>query len=314
MPSEPKDLFDTVRRGIGEGIASLLKDPRTPEAKLLAGRDRRSRNWKNHSRAYFMVNGGLALMNVLIAVTTGVTFPWAAFPALFWGMGFGIHGLAYRGWLKDNAKAIEAAEVKLGLLPAPKSRKALAPPKNAPVIDGVAIREPRWIELLQELDDAVERAMDALEGVDQQAASTVELQVHLEEGLKNAGQLGAGAERIAIAIEELGQEPQAMQAELDALDQKINEASDPQLKEVFLANRALLLARKAKVEALGGERERMLASAEGFLLAAQNVRLDIAQLGADDAPKPKALNEPAQRLNQEVEVLRKVEAELRQIG
>jgi hypothetical protein len=56
----------------------------------------------------------------------------------------------------------------------------------------------------------------------------------------------------------------------------------------------------------------MKANAEGFLIAAENVRLDIAGMSSGEKPRTTALVEPVRRLSEEVEILRKVEAELKQ--
>jgi hypothetical protein len=128
--------------------------------------------------------------------------------------------------------------------------------------------------------------------------------------MRNVERLAQGAETIRRALAEIA--PQGgLSAEIDALDARINAASDERLRQVYLANRSLLQARRAKVAALVSERERMFASAEGFLLAAQNVRLDAARIGAGHVPALSAtLTETLDRLSSEVNILRQVEAEL----
>lgn len=309
VAQDQDDIFDSVK----EGISSLFRDERSPEVKLLARRDRKRRNLRNHRNAYLVVNGGLAALNLVIAVVMGWTFPWALFPAVFWGMGLSLHGLAYKNWAGDHQDAIADAERKLGRLPPGKAYAALPAPKDAPVVEGVTIRDREWIHILTKADQAISRAKEALDDVDQNAATTEELRVQLESGLGNIEKLAAGAERISEALLEIAPDGSSgLDKEIAAIDQKINAADDEQLREVYLANRSMLIARKKKLEALDGERARMKANAEGFLIATENVRLDVAGLGSDEAPKAKALVEPAQRLNEEVEILRKVEAELKQ--
>lgn len=306
---EQEDIFDSVR----EGISSLFRDERSPEVKLLARRDRKRRGVRNHRNAYLVVNGGLGTLNLIIGLVMGWTFPWALFPAVFWGMGLSLHALAYRNWARDHADAIADAERKLGRLPPGQAYKSLPAPKDAPVVEGVTIRDREWIQILAKAEQAIARAREALDDVDQNAATTEEIRVQLENGLANIEQLAAGAERISEALAEIAPDgPSGLDQEIGEVDRKINAADDEQLEEVFLANRSMLIARKKKLEALDGERARMKANAEGFLIATENVRLDVAGLGSDEAPKAKALTEPAQRLTEEVEILRKVEAELKQ--
>ena len=308
-----EDALATVRKQ----ITNLFKDDRSEEAKLLAKRDRKKRNFRVHRRAYTVVVAFLALMNVLFAGLVGAELAifyllWL-FPALGWGMGFALHGLSYRSWMQDNARELAVAERKLGRLPEGKVPKQLAPPKDVPVIEGVAILDDEWRSILLKARAAIARALEALDEAQHQQAGGEELKRQLSDGMSNIERLAAGAERIAEALEEIAPDGGGhLEHELDALDQKINEAEDDQLRDVYHANRSMLVARKAKLEALDGERARMKANAEGFLIAAENVRLDIATMGSGETKKPTALVEPVRRLTEEVEILRKVEAELKQ--
>lgn len=309
-PTEPKDLISSMK----VGLSALFSDPRSPEAKLLEKRDKKRRNLRMHARAFMVVNGGLGAMNVLVWLTIGWSFPWALFPALMWGMGLTLHGLGYRSWRSENEAAIAEAERKLGRLPPGVTYKALPAPKDAPVIEGVTIREAEWIGLVLRARAALARAHEALDAVDKGPGDTEELRVQLDAGLVNLEKLAAGAERIGEALLEIAPDAAGgIDDRLRDLDRKIAGASDD-LKEVYRENRAILVSRKEKLASLGDARARMKANAEGFLLAAENVRLDIAALGSGEAPKAAALVEPVRRLTQEVEILRKVEAELKQFS
>ncbi|MEL6189980.1 MAG: hypothetical protein AAFU79_35595, partial [Myxococcota bacterium] len=85
------------------------------------------------------------------------------------------------------------------------------------------------------------------------------------------------------------------------------------LREVQMANRALLVARRDKVNALHADHDRMYANAQGFSLALENIALDAARLGQGEAQEPLALSEPIARLEDEVRILSEVEAELRKL-
>jgi hypothetical protein len=296
----------------------LFKDERSNEAKLVAKRDRKRRNFRRHRRAYSVVMAGLALINLLLVMMAGAGMGWALlwlFPALAWGMGFTIHGLSYRAWLQENERDVAIAERKLGRLPAGGTQKQLPPPKDVPVIEGVAILDDEWRSILLKAKQAIARAQEALHDSQHQQAGGEELERQLADGMANIERLAAGAERISEALDEIAPDGgHQLAEEIDALDSKINDANDDQLREVYLANRSLLVARRAKLEALSGERARMKANAQGFLIAAENVRLDIAGMTSGQQPRTNALVEPVRRLTQEVEILRKVEAELKQFG
>jgi hypothetical protein len=314
-----KKREENVVESMKKELASLFKDPRSEEAKLLQKRDRKRKNFRTHRRAYTVVVAGLMLLNILPLLIIGGAPAWAFFfwffPALLWGMGFAMHGLSYRAWLTENSRDIVLAERKLGLLPSGKSMKQLPPPKDVPVIEGVAILDEEWQSILAKAKQAIARALDALQESQHQHAGADELRRQLSDGMANIERLAAGAERITDALSDIAPDGgQQLEEEIDSIDAKINDAADDQLREVYLANRSLLVARKAKLEALHGERARMKANAEGFLLAAENVRLDIAGMTTGEKPKTNALVEPVRRLTEEVEILRKVEAELKQFG
>ncbi len=308
---DENDVVDSLKKG----FSALFKDGRSAESKLIEKRDRKRRNFYNHRRAYAVVIGGLAILNLLFAIWTGFTFPFVAIPALFWGMGFALHGLSYRAWMNENEREIIAAERKLGKLPAGRTQKQLAPPKDVPVIEGVAILDDEWRAILAKAKVAIAHAVEALGEVEHRSAGSEELQRQLSDGMSNIERLAAGAERITEALDEIAPDGGAqLEEELESIDTRISDSGDDQLREVYLANRSLLVARKKKLEALQGERTRMKANAEGFLIAAENVRLDVAGLGSIEGSRAGALVEPVRRLTEEVEILRKVEAELKQFG
>ena len=323
MRRRPNTFFDLMRDGVealideGKAVREQLAqnaDTRrgrtkpTAEERLLRRRERKRRAWLRHIRAYVSVIAGLVAINIIIGVTSGDLFPWALIVAASWGMGLAMHTLGYKAWLSDNARTLRAAESTLGL-PAPEPEPALLPRRAT---DGA---DAAWAALLGRCREAVERTERALKDVAEESRGGQDVRARLREGLADVEQLARGAEKVRGALAEIAPDGAIrLDQDLRDLDGRINAASDERLRNVYLANRTLLQARQAKVAALASERERMYASAEGFLLAAENLRLDAARLGAGHVPAANhALNEPLARLSDEVSILRQVEAELEKV-
>ena len=276
------------------------RDDRSPEELLLAERDERQRQWRDHLHTYISVNSGLIVMNLVMATFAGSLVPWFIFPAIGWGMGLGAHGLNHRAWMSDNRAQITAAETKLGI--APPSTRLLNAPEEADL-------DP-WEQLLVSCDEAVRRAKTLLGEVHPAATGAV---VDLEEGLATVERLAAGAERIETVLEGLApQGRKGLERQIAKLDQQITQTEDAGLKEAHLANRALLISRRAKLEALIADRDRMFANAQGFLLAVENLHLDAARVGNPEMPD--ALSAPIDRLTEEVQILRRVGDELKRVS
>jgi hypothetical protein len=295
------DLSEVVRDGI-EALVRGRPAPKTDEERLLAHRDKKRRSFRGHWHAYVSVMGGLGIMNLVTWLLVGIPFPWVLFPVAMWGMGFGIHGLNYRAWVKDNASAVMAAESALGLLP---------PGQPNFQLEAGPLELDPWQQLIQECRTAVTRTGEALSSLDHPAQDIDGTIAHLDEGLEKIERLAEGAARIDHALAEISPGGfEVLQQSIEDVEASINGASDSALREVYHANRTLLVARKAKVQALLSDRERMMANAKGFLLATQNLRLDTARIGSDELGKSSQLTAPLERLSEEVEILRKVESEL----
>lgn len=308
------------RPGLVDTVQEMLFGREEPEAKLLRKRDHKRRGFKGHLNAWLAVNGGLALLNLLTALTVdGASVIWFPYVAISWGIGLTIHGLGYRGWLKDNEDAILDAEIALGILPEGAGVRSLPSgearaQRGAQAVDGVAIADPQWLSLLSRARRAREEIAASLETAGS-GMGAGEARAHLKQGMEDLERLAAGAERMRLAVEDI-QPPgdDSLADQIAHIDARIQRSQDARLKEVLLANRAHLLSLRAKVDALTAERERMLASAEGFLLAADNLRLDAARLGAGQTPDLRqTLAGPTSRLGEEVAILRQVEAELKQL-
>lgn len=319
------DLIDLVREGvdalldegravrdkIAENAAARARKRPTPAERLLQRRERKRRSIRSHTQSYISVILGLAVINIVTGLAAGELFPWFLIVAAAWGMGYGMHLLGWRSWLEDNRAALAAAEAEVAQLPAPSRQELIegtAPRTEAP--PGQPGVDPAWQALLERCRRAVQSADAAL--ADAGSASGAETSHRLKAGLVDVEQLATGAEKVRRALAEIAPEGTAgLEAEVARLDARINAAADERLRGVYLANRTLLQARRAKVEALRAERERMAASAEGFLLAVENVRLDAARIGAGHVPAlHAALGDTLDRLSAEVGILRQVEEEL----
>ncbi|GMV43013.1 MAG: hypothetical protein AMXMBFR64_47290 [Myxococcales bacterium] len=267
---------------------------------LLMKRERKRRRLRSHTHSFVSVILGLAVINVITGLASGAFFPWVLLVAASWGMGLSMHAMGFRSWVQDHERALVAAEAELGVSPPPQ-----LPPlqRGRPPVSG----DPAWEALLARCRAAVTSAQAALAD----AGSDRDTIERLRSGLTDVEHLAAGAEKVRRALAEIAPEGASLDGEIARLDGRINAADDERLRGVYLANRTLLQARKAKVTALRAERERMAASAEGFLLAVENVRLDAARIGAGHVPAlSAALGDTLDRLSTEVSILRQVEEEL----
>lgn len=304
--SSPNEATETGGRGrlASDGEATEARNRHelkalSPELQLLKSADKKRRAWRRHCHAYGVTNLALIALNGLGAVMVGLTAPWSLVPAIGWGVGFMLHGLGYRAWKADHAEALARAEAYTGL--GTGTLPLLLP-------SGLPEKPP----LLFQCRVAVKRTEEALLAVGSPATNLEEVQADLRAGLENVERLLIGVERIEETLNELAPGgPEAMKEAIQRLDQRINETKDSKVRAVHHQNRALLLARQAKIRALESDRARMIAHAEGFLLAAENLRLDTVRLGHEvNTQSLSALTEPIRRLSDEVEVLERVEAEL----
>jgi hypothetical protein len=288
------DLASTFKRMTGGG------PKQTPAQRLLKKRDRRRAGWRKHLRTYLVVNGALAVLNLVTGIADGDIYPWAIFPAAVWGIAVALHGLGYRAWSAEKGKAIAAAEEEV----AREVELAVDLGADANGSPGLST----WADLIGRCRVAVTRAAEALDD----AGEETETRKELEAGLERVERLAKGASRIRKALIDVAPGgSRALDEVVADLDGRVTSVEDERLREVYQANRSLVVARKAKIETLEDEERRMRATAEGFLLAAENLRLDAARLTAGEAPELRALIEtPLERLAEEVEIVRKVEAEL----
>jgi len=304
---EGGDLVEVVRDGL-HALVHGGGPPQSEEERLLDRRDTRWRRLRGHWHAYLSVMTGLGVLNLVTWLVFGVAVPWVLFPAAGWGIGLGIHALNHNGWMNDHEAALEAAEVKLGRrLPSGAPVAALPPGDAAP--------PSAWDRVLAECRAAVDKTLDALTHLDHPAQDVERTHADLEEGLERIERLAEGAARIQRALAAIAPAGlDGLDAQIRAVDADINQATDERLRAVQHENRALLVARRAKVQALVADEARMLANAKSFLLATENLHLDTARLGQDSLSDEGELVAPIRRLDEELEILRKVDSELRGVA
>ncbi len=326
-PSEAIVPHEHDSLDLGELEADALAPSRPTHREIAYGllkqfRKRRA-SWRGHFHSFIGTNLGLAAINVLSMIGVETFYPWFLYVTAGWGIGLVIHGLSHRGWVKDHTRAIEQAEDYLGVsrlegdvLPMPlgdtEKQEALKPhTEETPALpehEGSGDSTPLLDECLTAVD-AAKRAIGEA-GAENEACEAAEEQ--LDEGLRTVEVIERGLSSIRTAIRAVAPDGlDALDREIAALDNRISAASDERLKGIYGANHRLLEARREKLRALSNEEERMKATIQGFLLAAQNVRLDAARLTAGSLPgNMSSLGDSLDRLNQEVEVIRQVEIEL----
>lgn len=277
----------------------LRRRPLTPEEKLRRLAIAKRRAWRKHKRAYIAVNGGLFAINVITATLGNEFVPWSFIVMAVWGIFFVLHGFGYRAWREDHADELAAVGVDPDDPVTPRA-PALA-----------LARTSEWASLVERCRRAVEAAEKQLRGIDTEDGGGAGSRLELRRGLADIERLARGAERLEAALAEVSPGVAEIDAELARLDATIEATADLKLRAVYQNNRELLAARRQRLAQFDAELMRMRATAEGFLLATENIRLDAARIGAPRLHEYEVnLREPLRRLDDEVEVLEQVEAEL----
>lgn len=287
MPDDASDLFALVRRELESLFAP---EDTSREAKLLRRWERKQRALRGHAQSFLVVNGFLFLLWLTLAVTVGVWFPWFVFPLLGWGMGMTMHYLKHRSWLADHIDDLRRARERLGLAPPPPG-------------------ESSWDRLEARCRAAVASARSALEAAGPHVdASSIRAQ--LEDGERQLVELLRGGRAIDETL--AGVTPggvASVDRAIAVVESEHARADEPRTRSALEQKRALLTSRRAKVEALRAEQARIEATAEGFLLAAENARLDALRLGREPGQQAE-LDAALSRLHDELDVLEKVHREL----
>lgn len=285
--------------------------PASPPTTVLGEHERQRAGWLGHLRSFVGVNAGLAAINLLTGLTADSLYPWFLYVTASWGMGLVIHGLTYRGWVKDHEEELRRARVRVEQVDEDDG-EGRALPGGVDGARALPAGDGGWGALVAECDGAVEAAKEALAAAEIDEAERVVLEGTLERSRGTVEAIRRSALAVRAALADVAPNgTAALDGELTAVEARIAASADDRLRGVYEVNRRLLEARRDKVRTLEAEQERMEATVKGFLIAAQNVRLDAARLGAGGVPNLLgSLEESLSRLDDEVELARQVEIEL----
>ncbi|NUN15020.1 MAG: 2TM domain-containing protein [Myxococcales bacterium] len=300
------DLIAVLDEGLG-GVKALLSSSKSPspEEKLLMRRDKKRRRLQKHRRAYIFVNLFLILVNVLTWDTQD-PIPWVLFVLGGWGIGLGMHWLGFRDWVTENQKALERAETVL--------RVGVAGPGDTGKSLSVGSADPedlKWERLLVRATELLAVAEKSLEHLGESGQSA---RMMLRAGVEDVAKLGDGQRRLRQTLRDMGADDcrTNSEKEINELRTRLQSTSEERLRGLYQSNLALMEARQSKIAALHEDLDRIRASIEGFILAAENIRLDAVRIeSGSEAPQAvRRLGEPLERMAREVYILREVEAEL----
>jgi len=224
---------------------------------------------------------------------------WSVYLVALWGVGLAVHMMRFAGWEERNRLGIEVESSFRRVGPGGQPLGLLAEPRDA-----------EWKRLwtrAREVHLAVDGAVDRL------GASGVEARGEIHACMDHVQAIFDGAHRLQQAMDVLG-----MKVDENAITEagwRVERAETERLRSLYQANLDLLKAQKAKVAALKRDLKRMRACVEGFLIAAENMQLDASRLqAAGELPVGSLmLGDARKELEEEVLVLRQVEAELERL-
>lgn len=302
-------------------LAETPAGERARARKLLGQLRRRRAGWLGHLRSFVAVNAGLAAINLLSSIGAGSIYPWFLYVTASWGVGFVIHGMTYRGWLSDHRRELTRADEVLtatpvDALPAPSQAAAQDDEQDglasAPTLPGGEVDDGGWIARVVACREALRATRDALESASLSPEVRAELAADLSTADQTIARVNDAALTVRRAIAEVAPDGvEALDAELDALEAKIAGTDDERLAALIGANRHMLAARREKLSALLAGEQRLRTTIDGVRIAAENIRLDAARLGADQLPETlTTLGDSLRQLDDEVEIARQVEDEL----
>jgi serine/threonine protein kinase len=262
------------------------------------------RRWRRHRRVFAAVSGGLFGLNVVTSILDGHFEPWSLIIMAVWGPFLWLHWVGYRTWREENEPLLGDDEEEPSALLA-----AEAPPRRAGGGSATSqLPASTWPALLERCRRAVEGAERALREVDTEAGGGTSSREKLRAGLQDVERLSKGAMRLEVALAEVSPDLEALRRELADLDAQLAGDPEARLRAIYESNRALLVARRQRLEQLEGELVRMRATVQGFALAAENIRLDAARIGGPRLSEYALdLQEPLRRLDDEIDVLDSVE-------
>lgn len=283
----------------------MRPDSPSPEEKLLMRRDKKRRRLQKHRRAYVLVNLFLILVNVL-TWNPNEPMPWVLFVLGGWGIGLGMHWLGFRDWMAENKLALDRAEAVL------QNRMVeVGGGGSTPALGPADPDDLEWGRLLTRATELLALAEKSLEHLGESGHSA---RMMLRTGAEDVAKLGEGQRRLRQTLRDM--DAHGTQAntdkEINELRSKLQSTTEERLRGLYQSNLALMEARQSKIAALREDLDRIRASVQGFILAAENIRLDAVRIeSGSEAPQAvRRLGEPLERMAREVSILREVEAEL----
>ena len=278
------------------GKQQSMKDqglPVEPEAKLLVQATRR-RNYLRKHGLFFAVGISVFLgVGMLISLFGGEPDLFVA-GGTVWALLLAGHGVHTLSWERAHSELLARVRAQEG------ERADL----SLVELD-VRPADPAWVRLW---DEACSRFLLADEALQRLGLS----------GMGPRGDLQASMGQVKLLVQGQARLETAMRSLVSGeLDNRITEAKwsidrteDPRLKKIVQGNLELLEKQRGTVQSLRHDMKRIRATVEGFTLAAQNIHLNATRLDASGEGPDHILSESLMALEQEVKVLRQVEAEL----
>lgn len=264
-----------------------------PEATVLVEATRR-KHWLSTHGTWFAIGVSVcAGLSLLISTFGGEgNWPWAI--VLIWAGLLGAHGFRYWSWKQANEELLARVIAKEG-------------EKCDPILIELEVRpaSPTWIRLW---DEACTRFLAADHALARLGTG----------GLIARGDIQASMGQVKLLVQGQARLETAMRSLVSGeLDDKVTEAKwslerceDDRLRKIYASNLELLEKQRGTVHTLERDVKRIQATVEGFALAAHNIHLNASRLGASGENPGSLLAESLVALDEEVRVLRQVEAEL----
>ncbi len=252
-----------------------------------------------HARLGAMASVALITLDALRCWGETDSTMWSLLLVALWGVGLVVHAVRFTGWSQDHRVGLEVETSFRRIGQDGRPTGLLSEPRNE-----------EWKRLwarAEQVHLAADRAVDRL------GAEGVEARGELQACMDDVQAIFDGAARLQDAMDILG-----MKVDENAITEagwRVERAETDRLRSLYQANLALLIAQKAKVSALMQDLKRMRACVEGFLISAENMQLDASRLQTSGGvPTGQLVLGDARRaLEEEVLVLRQVEAELERL-
>jgi methyl-accepting chemotaxis protein len=211
-----------------------------------------------------------------------------------WAIALGGHALHFWTWERANGELLARVRAEEGSRSDPRLVELDVRPANAD-----------WIRLWDEACARFLLADQALQRLGTQ-------------GMMGRGDLQASMGQVKLLVQGQARLETAMRSlasgELDdritELKWSIERTEDERLRRIVKGNLDLLEKQRKTVQSLRHDTKRIKATVEGFALAAQNIHLNATRLGATGEQPDQILADSLTALEEEVRVMRLVEAEL----